>query len=145
MTQHSKPHLTIGYWLKKADELLTARINEAQAANGLSRTEWQLLNTLPETQASSRMQIIEMLRPFADADVLHSTIDGLIRRGLVVEEAGTDELRLSSEGTKVHAAAFEVQKTVRRQAVQGISEADYLTTIRVLQTIVENLSGGDRC
>ena len=36
-----------------------------------------------------------------------------------------------------------LQKGVRQEAVQGISEADYATTVRVLQRLVENLTGGD--
>lgn len=30
MSEQKRPHLPIGYWLKKADELLTARIDEVQ-------------------------------------------------------------------------------------------------------------------
>jgi hypothetical protein len=39
MNQVTKPNLPIGYWLKQADKLLTEKINEVQAANGVSRFE----------------------------------------------------------------------------------------------------------
>lgn len=32
---------------------------------------------------------------------------------------------------------------VRQQAVRGITEAEYVTAVRVLQQIVANLSGGE--
>ena len=145
MSEPKKPNLPIGYWLKKADELLTARINEAQEANGLTRTGWQILNFLHETSTASGSQIIDVLKPFADADTLKATIDALARRGLV-EEAGTQPgtLRLTDQGRALHAAALDVQMKVRRQAVQGISEADYVTTVRVLQQMVANLGGEER-
>lgn len=35
-----KQHLPIGYWIRKADEALTAGIDRIQAAFHLSRTGW---------------------------------------------------------------------------------------------------------
>lgn len=145
MSAPKKPHLPIGYWLKKADEVLTSRINAAQEANGLTRTEWQILNVLHETSSASRSQIIELLSPFRDADALGSTIDALIDRGLVeATETETRQLRLTAQGRDLHATALAVQKKIRQQAVQGIREADYGTTIQVLQQIVNNLTAEDR-
>lgn len=137
MSEQKRPHLPIGYWLKKADELLTARIDEVQKANGLSRTEWQILNSLYEMSTASRSQIIELLSPFADAGRLGSTIDVLVDRGLIEED--DKSLRLTDRGRNLHATALEVQIKIRQQAVQGITEADYVTTVRVLQQIVSNL------
>lgn len=144
MSEQKRPHLPIGYWLKKADELLTARINEAQQANGLTRTEWQVLNTLLETEAASRSEIVEILSPFGDAETIGAPVDSLMERGLIEPDGSeTGRLRLTTLGRQLHARALEVQKGIRLQAVQGISETDYATTVRVLQQIVENLSGGD--
>lgn len=143
MAQQQSPHLPIGYWLKKADELLTTRINEAQQANGLSRTEWQVLNVLHETPAVSRERIIEVLHPFGDAQRLGAVVDGLVQRGLVAANTSdAGQLQLTAQGRDVHQAALEVQRQIRQQAVRGITEADYLTTVRVLQQIVANLSDG---
>lgn len=41
MSELKMPHLLIGYWVRKGDEVLTARIDEAQRANGLSRADDQ--------------------------------------------------------------------------------------------------------
>lgn len=144
MAEPRKPHLPIGYWIKRADALLTARINEAQAANGLTRTEWQVLNSVFEMPSAAASEIAEVLRPFADPLELSATIDGLVRRGLIAEGAGEPgRLHLTPQGRERHAAAREVQMRVRQQAVRGITEADYVTAVRVLQQIVANLSGGE--
>lgn len=113
MSEQKKPFLPIGYWLKKADEVLTTRINEAQEANGLSRTEWQILNILNETSSATKSQIVEALLPFGDAKMLGSSIDSLIDRGLVEEEGPeTNKLRLTTQGQTLHAGALEVQRKV---------------------------------
>lgn len=144
MIEEKRPQLPIGYWIKRADEVLTACIDEAQKRNGLNRTEWQVLNLLHETSAAPRGRIAEILRPFVDAESLTATIDGLVKRGLIEEEAGEGgAFRLTEHGRTVHAAALETQQGVRWRAMEGITEADYLTTVRVLQQIVRNLTGGE--
>jgi hypothetical protein len=144
MPEQKKPHLPIGYWLKKADEALTARINAVQQANGLSRTDWQILNVLHEVGTATREQIADPLRPFGVADSLGEILDSLVKRSLV-EGDGADlpGWRLTTEGRRVHGHALLLQKEVRQQATQGISKADYAMTIRVLERLVENLKGGD--
>lgn len=144
LTGEKKTNLPIGYWLKKVDELLTARINEAQEANGLLRTEWQILNFLFENSAATNTQITGILQPFADADTVQAAVDRLIQRGLIVAKGeGTSELALTEQGLKVHARALQTQKQVRQQAMQGISDEEYATTVRVLQQMVANLSSGE--
>lgn len=137
-------NLPIGYWLKKVDELLTARINEAQEANGLSRTEWQILNFLFENSVATNTQITAILHPFADADAVQAAVDRLIQRGLIVAKGDHSfELELTEQGRQVHGSALETQKQVRQQAMKGISNEEYATTIRVLQQMVANLSDGE--
>lgn len=142
MSGPKKPHLPIGYWLKRADEVLTARINEVQRANGLSRTEWQILNLLSELGSATDEQLEASLRPFAGITSLRELITGLRRRGLVAEKDAADGgYVLTTQGQQTHATALALQKEVRQQAMKGISEAEYATAIHVLQRIVENLDG----
>jgi len=61
------PNLPIGYWLKQADNLITQHINRVQAANGVSRFEWQVRNLLYEAGAASRERLFETMRTFVDA------------------------------------------------------------------------------
>jgi DNA-binding MarR family transcriptional regulator len=135
MNETKQLSLPIGYWLKRADEVLTTHIDDAQRINGLSRIDWQLLNTLRERGPASREQVAESLRPFTDAAAVLNRLAG---RGLVVESDGL-EYRLTDDGHTLHERALALQREVRRRAVEGIGESDYATTVQVLQRLVENL------
>ncbi len=145
MNQVTKPKLPIGYWLKQADNLLTEQINKAQAANGVSRFDWQVLNMLKETGSASRERIVETMRAFVDAHNFDEIMTRLIARGWVeqskVSKTDTEEFQLTEDGRHQHEVIFAVQKKVRERAMQGISEEEYTTVIRVLQRIVSNLGG----
>lgn len=142
MAEREQPQLPIGYWIKRADEALTARIDEAQAANGLSRTGWQILHALHEAGSMTHEQLAELLRPFAGTESLAEQIAHLAGRGLIESERDTTAYRLTDRGRQVHADALASKREIRWRAVQGVSEADYLTAMRVLQRIAENLSEG---
>lgn len=142
MTKQEKPHLPIGYWLKQADEAITERVNHAQQANGLSRIDWQVLNLLQEIAVATWEQMAEPLRPFADRNRLEDVVNELVARGLVQGEDSADaEFRLTDEGKQLHQAAHTAQKEVRQSAVEGVSQLEYETTVRVLQRMVANLRG----
>jgi len=137
----TRPNLPIGYWLKEADRVITEAINRAQAAHNISRTEWQVLNTLAEGGGANRADLDGIMRPFANAAGLDGIITGLVGRGWV-GQSGTGEqetFRLTDAGRQGHATILAQQKEVRRRAVAGISEEDYATVIRVLQRMVSNL------
>jgi DNA-binding MarR family transcriptional regulator len=145
MTQDIKPKLPIGYWLKLADNLLTEQIDKAQAIHGVSRSDWQILNILKENGRASREQIFETMHTFIDASNFNNIITSLIERGWVeqrqLSNVGMEQFQLTKEGQRRHEAIFATQKEVRQRAMQGISEEEYATVIRVLQQMVTNLSG----
>ncbi|MBP6015548.1 MAG: hypothetical protein KA586_02425 [Candidatus Promineofilum sp.] len=141
MAEQKRPHLPIGYWIKTADEALTARIDEAQSANGLARIDWQVLNVLHEMGEATTGQVAGTLRPFAGADALELVIGRLASRDLVDQEAATAVFRLTEQGHLAHRAALVSQMEICRRAVQGVDETDYATTVRVLQQLVKNLMG----
>jgi DNA-binding MarR family transcriptional regulator len=140
MTETTRPHLPIGYWLRKADEMLTARIDEVQQAHGLSRLEWQLLNVIHEHGTAPFERIVENLRAFAEVPTLVEGIERLTRRE-EIEPVSADApvYRLTARGDMLHAAALASQQAFRARAMSGISDDEYATTIRVLQRLVENL------
>jgi DNA-binding MarR family transcriptional regulator len=133
----------VGYWLKQADNLLTEQINKVQAANRVSRFDWQVLNMLNELGSAGRKRLFETMRTFVDEPDFEEILSGLIERGWVekVSHSGTEEFQLAEEGRRQHAVILATQKEVRARAMQGISEEEYATVIRVLQRIVSNLGG----
>jgi DNA-binding MarR family transcriptional regulator len=130
----------IGYWLKRADALLTQRIDEAQRANGLTRLEWQALNVVRDG-GSTAERVAETLRPFADAELVTLTLAGLVGRH-VVQSVGGRTFELTADGHALFARAAETQAEVRARAMNGISESDYATTIATLERLAANLDGG---
>ena len=141
MSDASKPNLPIGYWLRKADELLTTRIDEVQQANGLSRIEWQVLNVVRDAEPVRAEQIAATLEPFADAKTVGEVCDRLSRRGELTRDASAATLSLTERGRSLHAAALSSQQELRQRAMEGVSHDDYAITVRVLQRLVENLGG----
>ena len=140
MTDVKRPHVPIGYWVKRADELLTQRINEAQQENGLSRLEWLVLNVVHEQGSASFQSIADALSPFSDAATLVEAIERFVQREVFESEgAGSTVYRLTSAGRRLHAAALRSQERLRTRAFDGISEDEYVTAIRVLQMVVKNL------
>lgn len=145
MTQAMRPKLPIGYWLKQADNLLTEQIDKAQAIHGVSRSDWQVLNVLKEIGSASRERIFETMHTFLDASNFNNIITHLIERGWIEQRKVTttdmEEFQLTREGQRQHEVIFATQKEVRQRAMEGISQEEYATVIRVLQRIVRNLGG----
>ncbi|MCG3158980.1 MAG: hypothetical protein DKINENOH_05628 [bacterium] len=145
MTQDMKLKLPIGYWLKQADNLLTEQINKAHATHGVSRFDWQVLNTLKDVGSASRERMFETLQTFVDRSHFNGILTSLVERGWIEPrkgpQSGVEEFQLTEQGERQHEVLFATQKEVRQRAMQGISEAEYATVIRVLQQIVNNLGG----
>jgi hypothetical protein len=135
-----KANLPIGYWLKHTDELLTKHINNVQTANGVSRSQWQVLNSLYESGVVTRAQLFETMKTFVSEPEQRHILDELTSWGWLVQNE-QDMFQLSQEGRMNHQTRLEAQKKVRQRAVQGISEEEYTTVIKVVQRRVENLEG----
>ena len=141
MSERNK-QLPIGYWLKRADELLTRRIDEVQRANGLTRLGWQVLNIVRERQPAMHDEIVETLQPFANATEMNDVLAGLADRGMISgsAESGFD---LTPAGKELYETSFQAQQAIRQRAVAGISETEYTTTVGVIQRLVDNLDRDD--
>jgi DNA-binding MarR family transcriptional regulator len=138
MSDQNRKRLPIGYWLKRADEVLTKRIDAAQRSNGLRRLEWQALNVIHERRKATRNEIVDTLRPFADAGAMDDMLGGLVHRELV-SGAAENEFELTQAGVELYDRAHALQQAIRQQAVAGISETEYAMALSVLQRLVENL------
>ncbi|MCB8926010.1 MAG: hypothetical protein H6652_10350 [Ardenticatenaceae bacterium] len=139
MTTKAKFELPIGYWLKQADKMLTEQINLAQSVHHVSRTDWQILNLLHENGRIHSEQLLVTMRPFIEVDQFEKSINILMERGWIAGEAGRGDLQLTAAGQTQHGHILATQTEVRQRAMQGISQDEYGTVVRVLQQIVENL------
>jgi DNA-binding MarR family transcriptional regulator len=127
----------IGYWLKEADRAISAHVDEAQRANGVSRIEWQVLNTI-RAQHTSPEQLATRLHMFLDRPTLDKILAGFQARGWIEMLPGR-EVTLTDAGQRWHQQIQARQQEVRQQAMEGITAEEYATVLRVLQRIVTNL------
>jgi DNA-binding MarR family transcriptional regulator len=147
MTQPKKPNLPIGFWLKKVDQLLTEQIDEIQASNGVSRLEWQALNTLFETGGASQEELHDILATFTDFDSLGSILSRFSQLGWVDSlegEGNTVRYQLNDIGQRKHDVVLQAQQEARQLVMKGITQEDYATVMRVLQQVVTNIEGESR-
>ncbi len=129
----------IGYWLKRADELLTKRIDDAQRATGLTRLGWQALNVVRDEHPARRDDLVNTLRPFADAAAVDAAVGELTARNLIAGSPSAG-FALTPAGTELYEQALAAQILVRQEAMAGISDAEYAATVGMLQRLVENLT-----
>ena len=142
MTKPLPSNLPIGYWLKKVDQLLTDRINQIQAANGVSRLEWQILNTLFEKAGASKEELDAILAPFTDIAALGNILAHFAELNWLDvsnNDEGTIIYHLSSEGKQRHQRVFQAQQAARALAMKGITAEAYAIVIGTLQQMATNL------
>jgi|SRR5262245_5372374 len=140
--QARSQQLPIGYWLKRADEVLTARIDEAQRANGLTRLEWQALNVIRGRSRAMTDDIVSALQLFADAGTVGDVLRTMALRDYITGSLETG-FELGPSGEELYEVALSTQAAVRQRAMDGISEAEYAGTVNVLRRLVENLERDD--
>jgi DNA-binding MarR family transcriptional regulator len=128
----------IGFWLKRADELLTKRIDDAQRSSGLTRLDWQALNVVRERGSASAEEVAAVLQSFADRQRVYETLSHLARRGAIVQSADA-RWSLTEAGTSQYEGALAVQQQIRQRALTGITDAEYATAVSVLKRLVDNL------
>lgn len=130
--------LPIGYWIKQADLLLTKGIDDIQSSFGMTRTDWQILHAVSEKAFVSRIDLINLISPFADTNRSEGILTKFIAEHLINEHE--NKLTLTGKGIALHSACFEKQKAFRQSVMIGISEHDYQITILTLQKVVDNIT-----
>lgn len=136
----------IGYWLKLLDGLIEASLDQALAAEGATRRQWQALNMIhtAEQGAATSAVIGEALEPFLDDDqgAAHRVLEELIRKGWVrMRPDGV--VSPTSSGLDAHARLRRHVMSIRDALTQGVTEGEYLATLRVLRRMAANLQSPD--
>ena len=126
----------IGFYLKKADELLSKGIDKVQSEFGINRLEWQILNVL-KAAPSANDEIAKELVPFIGQNELNDTLTRLINKEFIEHPAG--KYIMTTEGKDIHTKALERQKVFREKFMKDISAEDYQITIHTLEQIINNL------
>jgi hypothetical protein len=130
-------NVPVGYWIKKADNLLTEGINAIQSANGINRSGWQVLGLLSVKQMNHD-HLAATMQPFTGREDLQELLEELEIKELI--ELNNSMYLLTVKGRKLFDACFVQQQAFRMKTMQEISAEDYATTLATLQKIVANLS-----
>lgn len=133
----------IGYWSWAASKSVVAFIRAGLADVGLSQPQWWTLHQVAQSPAGrTREEITAVLQGYLDVgQALAPEIDATLEQGLTVQD-GSGRLHLTDEGAARYAQAAEIQQANRETVHEGITDAEYLTTLKVLQRMIHN-SGGE--
>jgi hypothetical protein len=139
----------VGYWTGLAHREVIAYIRGRQAELGITQPQFWLLRNLsaadlsPDGGPQSLADLAEAMSTYLPAtDDLGPEAAALVARGWLVE---TDDgrFRITPEGDAARLRVKEIGPSVRAHIHDGISDRDYATTVRVLQRMIANLSGGE--
>lgn len=131
----------IGYWSWAAHKAVVTHIRAGLAEFGVSQPQWWVLNQANDERGKTRAEVTALLQGYLDVkDALQGEIDALVERELVVfDDAG--RLRLTAEGEVVRLRCTERQKAMWAERHDGITDEEYLVTLKVLQRMIHNTGG----
>ncbi|MFV8132825.1 MarR family transcriptional regulator [Streptomyces syringium] len=135
------------YWTGIAYEALIAYTRARQAEKGYTQPQFWLLRNLSENDISpdgEGMTIPELrdamtsyIRP---EDDLAAEAEVLLERGWLTRDA-EDRLWLTEEGEQARVNLARNAPAIRAALHEGIDDADYVTTLKVLQQMIRNAGG----
>lgn len=133
----------IGYWSSAAAKAVVTRIRTALADVGLTQPQWWILAQAARAGTTpARDELTALLSGYLDtgAQGIASEIDTTVARGLLTEDA-EGRLALTAEGRARYEKAATVQDYLWAERHAGISDEEYLTTLKVLQRFIHNTGG----
>ncbi|MFJ3723165.1 MarR family winged helix-turn-helix transcriptional regulator [Streptomyces sp. NPDC090045] len=135
------------YWTGVAYEALIAFTRARQAENGYTQPQFWLLRNLSEndlspdgegmTVAELRDAMASYIRPEDDLAVEAGV---LLERGWLTRDA-EDRLWLTEAGEQARADLARNHPAIRAALHEGIDDADYVTTVKVLHQLIRNAGG----
>ncbi|MFD8707866.1 MarR family winged helix-turn-helix transcriptional regulator [Kitasatospora sp. NPDC059648] len=133
----------IGYWSWAAYKAVVGRTRSALAELGTTQPQWWVLAQLARAEEPrTRDDVCATLRDYLDTgqDAMETEIDATVERGWVTEYAG-GRLELTAEGRAFFDEVAAAQGELWAERHAGISDEEYLTTLKVLQRFVRNTGG----
>ncbi|MBW5484601.1 MarR family winged helix-turn-helix transcriptional regulator [Streptomyces bambusae] len=134
-------------WTGVAYEATIAYTRARQAENGYTQPQFWLLRNLSENDISpdgEGMTVAELRKAMASyirpEDDLAAEAEVLIGRGWLRRDA-EDRLWLTEEGEQARVDLARNAPAIRAALHEGIDDADYVTTVKVLQQLIRNAGG----
>ncbi|OZD45718.1 hypothetical protein CH306_08910 [Rhodococcus sp. 15-725-2-2b] len=130
----------VGFWTARAGEAIRARTRGALHEIGVTQPEWWLLHQISLHPAGAeRAETIEKIGHNDTPEVIVEAIDSAESKGWIVES--NSRLTFTPDGRDMFRRAADLQNMLQEERMRGISKADFVTTIEVLQRTIENVGG----
>ncbi|MFE9450181.1 MarR family winged helix-turn-helix transcriptional regulator [Streptomyces sp. NPDC006739] len=133
----------IGYWSWAAHKAVIARTRAALAEIGITQPQWWALAQVARADTvKTRDEVSRLLQNYLDAgpETMESEIDTIIAQGWITEDA-EGCLGITAEGGAFYDKAAALQDQLWAERHAGISDEEYLTTLKVLQRFIHNTGG----
>ncbi|MEU0739150.1 MarR family winged helix-turn-helix transcriptional regulator [Streptomyces sp. NPDC006134] len=133
----------IGYWSWAAYKAVVTRIRTALAEIGTNQPQWWVLAQVARADTvKTRDEVSRLLRNYLDTgpETMEAEIDATISQGWITEDA-EGRLGITPEGRAFYDKAAALQDDLWAERHAGISDEEYLTTLKVLQRFIHNTGG----
>lgn len=135
------------YWTGVAYEALIAYTRAQQAEKGYTQPQFWLLRNLsvndisPDGQGMTLPELREAMASYIrPEDDLAAEAEVLLERGWLTQDTG-NRLWLTEEGEQARVDLARNAPAIRATLHQDIDDADYVTTVKVLQQLIRNAGG----
>jgi hypothetical protein len=135
------------YWTGVAYEALIAYTRARQAEKGYTQPQFWLLRNLsandisPDGEGMTVHQLREAMASYIrPEDDLAAEAEVLVERGWLTKDA-EDRLWLTEAGEQARLDLARNAPAVRAALHEGIDDADYVTTLKVLRRLILNAGG----
>ncbi|MFF1685255.1 MULTISPECIES: MarR family winged helix-turn-helix transcriptional regulator [unclassified Streptomyces] len=133
----------IGYWAWAAYKAVVTRTRGALAEKGTTQPQWWILAQVARADhVKTRGEVADTLSGYLDVGGagLAEEIDATIAHGWITEDAG-ERLSLTATGKGFFGEVAALQRELWAERHAGVSDEDYLTTLKVLQRFIHNTGG----
>jgi DNA-binding MarR family transcriptional regulator len=133
----------IGYWSWAAFKAVVSRTQAALAELGTTQPQWWVLAQVARADtARFRPEVSRLLENYLDtgSEAMEGEIDRTIAQGWITEDS-EGRLSITEEGRAFYDKAAALQGELWAERHAGISDEEYLTTLKVLQRFIHNTGG----
>lgn len=133
----------IGYWSWAAFRAVVTRTRAALAGIGTTQPQWWVLAQVARARTvKTRDEVSRLLGDYLDTgpETMESEIDATVAQGWIAEDS-EGRLTLTAEGRAFYDRAAALQDELWEERHAGISDEEYLITLKVLQRFIHNTGG----
>ncbi|MGX1853604.1 MarR family winged helix-turn-helix transcriptional regulator [Streptomyces sp. NPDC055299] len=130
----------IGYWSGQVHAVVTRHLRDAMAGIDVTQPQYWVLNSVKYGPAApSRDEIAAQLLSLADGQhEIPRVVAQLLHRGWLRTDAG-DRLYLTGAGEAARLRVRELVTELRTVVHDGISDEEYVATLKVLRRMISNV------